>query len=388
MPNERSNLNDESKQINSNEASKNDSKPPKKRGIFNRSIVDHRALMAAAVPMHEPAKNVRVEDLLVQVKDNNKIPVRRYLFSKHSNDNAKRSNSYPTIFYVSGTGFVAHETKFTAVICSHLCVELVNLLEEEGYDGCQIYVIFHRLAPEDQFPAGYEDVRDVFKYFVKDMPSFYSIDTNRVAMIGYSSGGNYVIRTAIDAKTYGWPLARQILVSPFVDLSRSLNGFEDYEEKDTAISPELVEWFIELYVPEKFKFNLRHPGLSPFWNPVSAFKDLPQTTVMLATYDRFRRDAEYLLRKLVAAGVPTTRIEEEGENHAYLWYKLEVVKKMAVQLAETFKPGDVPHFMPKYMKVHVKPEFGLSSNETNTKLKQIKNTQDNEEIEETYRAKL
>ncbi|QLH41802.1 MAG: hypothetical protein HWD59_03140 [Coxiellaceae bacterium] len=36
--------------------------------------------MAAAVPMHEPAKNVRVEDLLVQVKDNNKIPVRRYLF--------------------------------------------------------------------------------------------------------------------------------------------------------------------------------------------------------------------------------------------------------------------------------------------------------------------
>ncbi len=301
------------------------SKKQKPSLIFTRSITEHRQLVALAKPLAAAAEDVFVEDVLIPVRDNCRLPVKRYLPKEEDEVQVDSTAGYPTLFYIPGTAFIAIETKFTNVICSHICSKT----------KCQIIVINHQLAPEAQFPAGYQDVYDTFKYFI-NKPRPHCIDINRIAVAGYSSGGNFAALLALQAKQEDLPLAYQILISPIVDLSRSLTKYKEFENKDTVISEEFVSWFIDLYVPQKEKSNLRAPQLSPFWSDPTRFKKLPKTDVIVAEYDRFRSDAEYYYMQLKTCGVDATRFEEKGENHSYLWYKLEVVEKISSLLRANF----------------------------------------------------
>lgn len=349
---------------------------PKKRSIFDRSIIDHRQLVFTATPKLEPAKDVRVEDVLIQVRDNAKLPIKRYLFTK-TNDKVTTGNNqdsiaYPTLFYIPGTAFIANEIKFTHVICSHIC----------SIAKCQIFVINHRLAPEEQFPAGYEDVYDIYKYFVNDMPKFHCIDTNRVVVAGYSSGGNFAALLAIQAKREGLPLMRQVLISPIVDLSRSFKRFKEFENQDTAISEEFVSWFLDLYIPEKEKFNSRNPTMSPFWSQPAELKRLPPTDIILGEYDRFRGDAEYYAGRLQEAGVNTQKYMAKNENHGYLWHNQEVIETIAIRLEEVLRLARIPHLspVPNYRVLRIEPSL----------LRKTKQQQDNDSVEqlEIARSKL
>lgn len=309
------------------------------RGIFNPSIMEHRDRLAAAMPMIKPA-NVRFLDVLVPVRDDMKIPIRTYI------PNGRRG-ALPTIFYIPGTAFIAAEIKFTHVICSHLC-ELTK---------SQVIVINHRLAPENQFPKGYEDTYDVFKFFMREMPEQYLIDKNHIAIVGYSSGGNFAATMALQARKDGIAVAQQVLISPLVDLSHSLPDYEEYEQQDKTISEEFINFFLKLYVPENI--NLRDPRLSPFWRSVEEIKDVPSTAIIVAKYDRFRSDAEHYYKKLLSADVKTERFVIDAEDHSYLWYKLEVVEKVAEIVTAAFMSETINHIgIPKHHLIsNIVPRF-------------------------------
>lgn len=282
----------------------------KKRGIFDNSIIEHRARVAAAIPMANAA-DVPFMDVIVPIQDAIKIPVRIYqpAFPK--------KGPYPTLFYIPGTAFVAHESKFTRVVCSHICQRA----------QCQVIVINHRLAPESQFPGGLFDAYQVMEFFVKKPPYSQLIDHSKIAIGGYSSGGTIAASMAIKAVKQGLPVAVQILFSPFVDLSRSLNTHKIFEEQDCDISESFVNWMLDLYIPENA--NPKNPLMSPFWSKAKDVQGLPPTAIILAEYDRFRSDAEAYYQKMDEAGVYTKRLLLEGENHSYLWHKLEIVEKVA-----------------------------------------------------------
>lgn len=319
--------------------------PPRKRGIFDPSIIEHRERLAAAKPLIEPA-DVPFFDIIVPVHHGIKIPVRIYL-PKHT------QGIMPTLFYIPGTAFIAHEVKFTRVICSHIAEKA----------KCQVIVINHRLAPENPFPEGFLDVYAVFKFFVQKMPERYLIHQEQIAIAGYSSGGNFAALMAIQAAKENIPIARQILISPLVDLSRSLKGFEIYENQDKAISQEFVNFFLTLYIPEQM--DAKNPRLSPFWEKNSACKNLPKTDIILAQYDRFRSDAEYYAAKLEEAGVAIEKLVAYGEDHSYLWYKLEVIEKIAERLTLAFRPETIPQLIPSQHTIsRIRPQLKPVSKQT------------------------
>ena len=314
--------------------------PPKKRCIFDPSIIEHRERLAAAKPLIEPA-DVPFFDIIVPIHHDIKIPVRIYLPKHHQ-------GIMPTLFYIPGTAFIAHEVKFTRVICSHIAEKA----------KCQVIVINHRLAPENPFPDGFLDTYTVFKFFVQKMPEHYLIHQGQIAIAGYSSGGNFAALMAIQAAKENIQIARQILISPLVDLSRSLKGFEVYENQDKTISEEFVNFFLNLYIPEQM--DARDPRLSPFWEKSNACKKLPKTDIILAQYDRFRSDAEHYAAKLEAAGVISEKLIAPDEDHSYLWYKLEVIEKIAERLTLAFRPEMIPrsissHHTISYIKPRLKP---------------------------------
>ena len=102
----------------------------KKKGIFDQSILEHRQKLMLASPALK-ALDVPFYDMLVPIGENIKIPARIYI-----SPDVKNKKEIPTVFWVPGTGFVAMETKFTHVTCTHLC-KLAK---------CQIIVLNHRLA--------------------------------------------------------------------------------------------------------------------------------------------------------------------------------------------------------------------------------------------------
>lgn len=296
-----------------------------KFGGFKRSIIEHRERLYAAKPLAQPAEVFHF-DILVPLKKDVKIPARIYRPNSHL-------SKYPTIFYVPGTAFVAQETVFTEVICSHLAEK----------SKAQVIVINHRLAPEDQFPKGLNDAYGVLQFFLGTPESVFKIDQSRVVMIGYSSGGNFAASMAIRAKMRGIPIAKQILISPLTDLSRSLQDFkEKFEDKDTVITNAFVEWFLNLYLPEGM--NHKNPWVSPFFHQENHLKGLPSTDIIFAEYDRFRSDAEGYYEKLKKADVSINRFMIENENHSFLWYKLEIIEKIgtAIQLGFGLQSIDRP----------------------------------------------
>lgn len=288
---------------------------------FERSIIDHRERVTAAKPMAKPAE-VPHEDILVPLSANTRSPIRIY---RPENSSAP----YPTIIYVPGTAFVAREIAFTEVICTYIA----------KYSNCQVIVINHRLAPEDQFPKGLEDAYSVMRYIVNS-PAFFKIDKTRIAIVGYSSGGNFIANMAILAKRENLPIALQILISPMVDLSRSLQKFRDFENKDTAITDAFVEWFLDLYLPNDV--DKTNPWLSPFWQKPKRLQQLPPTDIIFAEYDRFRSDAEGYFQKLQGAGVDVRRLMVKGEDHSFLWYKLEIIETIGARLKMAFNLEPIP----------------------------------------------
>jgi acetyl esterase/lipase len=212
------------------------------KGIFSRALLLHREKVLESTPesAFTIAKNVEIDDITVQISSEKEMPA-RIIRPKTVPDNGL----YPTLFYIPGTAFIAYENKYTNIFCSHIAEQA----------KCQVIILYHALAPEYKFPQGYKDVQALFTYFVKTVPDDYKIDVNKVAISGYSSGGNFAALLAIYAKEKNIPFNRQILISPVVDLSRTISrlpqyhALRQYEEKDKAISAEFVAWFIDLYIP-------------------------------------------------------------------------------------------------------------------------------------------
>ncbi len=56
----------------------------------------------------------------------------------------------------------------------------------------------------------------------------------------------------------------------------------------------------------------------------------------------FESDAEYYATNLKCAGVETEKLVANGEDHSYLWYKLEVIEKKLSDLTVAIQPETHP----------------------------------------------
>lgn len=288
--------------------------------IFNRDIGLHRQRVQDAKPTEEPAKVTQIDESILFGKL--KLTAKRYL-------PITKKTSYPTLFYVPGTAFVAYGSQFSRFICSHIC----NLT------GYQVIELRHRLAPEHQFPHGIEDAYRLMKFFIKHADE-YQIDQKDIAIAGYSTGANFAASMTIQAHKDKLPLHRQILVSPLVDFSHSLSRYKKYKSfkkfnmQDRCIGKEFVAWFEKLYLPPGV--DKRDPRISPFWHQ-NLTPNLPPTDIIVAEFDRYRMDAEAYFDKLQDAGITVNKFVVDNENHSYFWRRKAMVDFVAERLTSNDK---------------------------------------------------
>lgn len=87
---------------------------------------------------------------------------------------------------------------------------------------CPVFLPGYRLAPENRFPAGYEDARMTWDWALANLGKLGAA-SGQAAIGGIGMGGNMAARLCLDLRREFKPLpVAQLLVTPLLDLSEDL----------------------------------------------------------------------------------------------------------------------------------------------------------------------
>jgi acetyl esterase len=168
----------------------------------------------------------------------------------------------------------------------------------------------YRLAPEHQFPAGFDDCYDALTWVAANA-DLLGIDPGRLAVGGGSAGGNLSAALTLKARDEAGPaIALQILEAPALDLTLGSSSIHEYDAAYPAVGQ------MALGLPERY---LARPedATNPYASPLLAadLSGLPLAAILACEVDPVREDAVRYAARLQEAGVPTTFTIYEGLLH-------------------------------------------------------------------------
>jgi acetyl esterase/lipase len=195
-----------------------------------------------------------------------------------------------TLVYFHGGGFVVGD------LDSHQA-HAVRLANESE---CVVVNVDYRLAPENRFPAAYDDCLAVTRW-AHDHIDLLGGQTHRLAIGGDSAGGNLAAAVSIACRDFSIKLAAQLLLYPATDLLR-LKGMPE-----------------KAYLGEE---NLAQLGLDPRASPLYAESHVALAPAILGVghHDFLYADNMAYAAKLRSANVQLTLHEFPTLNHGFFSY--------------------------------------------------------------------
>jgi acetyl esterase/lipase len=141
--------------------------------------------------------------------------------------------------------------------------DITGILHALGDAHVAWFSINYRLAPKYQWPACYDDVRAAVRW-VKSHAADYRVDPNRIALIGYSAGGELVCLAAVQAG--GDEQVNAIVgVSAPTDLEADTKRRGGLSKSLTALfGTNVLDDRTHELLREMSAINFVHPGLPPF----------------------------------------------------------------------------------------------------------------------------
>jgi acetyl esterase/lipase len=165
--------------------------------------------------------------------------------------------------------------------------------------------INYRKSPLHPFPAPVSDVVALTNAVIAD--PLLPIDRNRVALGGFSAGGNLTLAAALHPSLKA-KLTALLPIYPVVDFSGKYKGtFRPDPRGNADMLKNTGSWFNWAYIPPGT--DRKHPLLSPIYAPRAAFA----ATKMLfvgAEYDYLCREA-YALATQLAVDKTDVEVEED-----------------------------------------------------------------------------
>lgn len=171
--------------------------------------------------------------------------------------------------------------------------------------------VAYRLAPEDPFPAGYEDALAATLWAVEHAADL-GADKNLVVVAGDSAGGNLAAAVALTCRDRGIPLAAQLLVYPATDLAGEYPSRERLGQG---------EYFLKVgrsgapggYV--RNSADLMDPRVSPL--RAASLAGLAPLVLGIGEYDPLRDEAIAFAEAVRRAGVPVVLRDYPGLMHGF-----------------------------------------------------------------------
>ena len=263
------------------------------RSTNEQSIENIRERLNKSSKPPIPFSNIK--NITVDV-NSEKIPVRIYT--------PEDGDKLPIIIYSHGGSWISGNLDTHDNVCRKLAKNTKAIVISVDY----------RLAPENPFPAGLNDVYNVLNWTNKNAKSING-NENLIALAGDSAGGNLSAAVSLMARDKNGPnIACQVLIYPSTNIYELNSASWSYFDGHFNISPEEMDEYISLYVPQKE--DRKNPYASPLL--ANDFKALPDTLIITAEIDPLRDDGEGYVNKLKAAGIEADVIRINGVTHGFI----------------------------------------------------------------------
>lgn len=208
---------------------------------------------------------------------------------------------FPAVVYFHGGGWVIGSRKAYDAGARALA---------KGANAVVVSVDY-RLAPENKFPAAWDDALAAYKWVASNVGSWRG-DPRRLALAGEGAGASLALATAIATVDAG--LTRPKAVIAIYPITQTGSETESYVDSANAkvLDKAMMIWAFSHLLgspAEKTdpRLDLLHAKLSL----------LPAVTIINAQIDPLRSDGATLEESLKQAGVPVMRREYEGVTHEF-----------------------------------------------------------------------
>ena len=173
----------------------------------------------------------------------------------------------------------------------------------------------YRLAPENKFPAGLEDVLAAYRH-VRDNPGLYGGAGGGVAIGGDSMGGNFTAVICQMLKAAGEPQpALQLMIYPAVDMASESQSITTYGDT-YPLGRGVMQWFSANYMSPQD--DPADPRLSPI--KTEDLSGLAPAILVTAGFDPLVDQGEAYARRLKAAHVPVVYRCYDNLLHGFTAY--------------------------------------------------------------------
>jgi acetyl esterase/lipase len=177
---------------------------------------------------------------------------------------------------------------------------------------CPVLSVDYRLAPENRFPAGLEDVLSAYRW-ARDNAAHFGALQGRVAIGGDSMGGNFAAVTAQEMKRVCEPQPiLQLLIYPLVDVASETASMTTYAQA-YPLSRGTLEWFMGHYM--RPGDSPADPRLSP--SKAGDLSGLAPAVIATAGFDPLLDQGEAYAKALRAAGVSVDYRCYDNLAHAF-----------------------------------------------------------------------
>ena len=177
------------------------------------------------------------------------------------------------------------------------CHLLCGLLAAEA--RCAVLSPEYRLAPEDRFPAGLDDMLAAYRW-ARTNASRFGATTDAAAIGGEAMGGNFAAVICQELRRHGEPQpALQLLIYPVVDVASETASMTTYADA-YPLSRDLMAWFMGHYLGPGD--DPTDPRLSPI--KAADLSGLAPAVIATAGFDPLVDQGEAYAKRLGAAGTP------------------------------------------------------------------------------------
>ncbi len=175
----------------------------------------------------------------------------------------------------------------------NLCAILAKVMR------APVISVDYRLAPENRFPAGLEDVLDAYRW-VRAHGARFGAAPDVAAIGGDSMGGNFAAVICQELRRHGEPQpALQLLLYPAVDVASETQSMTTYADA-YPLSRAMMQWFMGHYLGPGD--DPADPRLSPL--KAADLSGLAPAVIATAGFDPLIDQGEAYARRLLAAGAP------------------------------------------------------------------------------------
>ncbi len=217
-------------------------------------------------------------------------------------ESAQPDDHLPVVLYFHGGGFVIAD----------LDVYDASPRAIAKLAKCIVVSAEYRHAPEHKFPAAHDDAFCAYLWVLENAENIGG-DSERIAILGESAGGNLAIATTMRARDEGLPLpVRQVLVYPVAGVDTTTRSYQLYAHAK-PLNKAMMEWFVGHYLNgEQDKQDPRIDLINK-----ADLTGLPKTTLLMAEIDPLCSEGEKLADRLKDAGVDVNSHVFYGATHEF-----------------------------------------------------------------------